>query len=72
VALTDFRKEVIIELFNEAGQPVKAFIVHRCWPSEYQALPDLEANSSAIAIETLKLENEGWERDEFVVEPKEP
>ncbi len=72
VALTDFRKDVVIELFNEAGQPVKAFIVHRCWPSEYQALPDLEANSSAIAIETLKLENEGWERDESVVEPKEP
>jgi phage tail-like protein len=72
VALSDFRKEVVIQLFNEAGQLVKAYNIHRCWPSEYQALPDLESNSSAVAIEMLKLEHEGWERDEAVVEPKEP
>ena len=72
VSLADFRKDVLIELFNEAGQLVKAFKVYRCWPSEYQALPDLEANANAVAIETLRLENEGWERDESVVEPAEP
>jgi phage tail-like protein len=72
VSLADFRKDVVIELLNEAGQVVKAFKVYRCWPSEYQALPDLEANTNAVAIETLKLENEGWERDEAVTEPTEP
>jgi phage tail-like protein len=63
---------VIIEIFNEAGQLVMAYKVYRCWVSEYQALPDLEANGSTILIEHIKLENEGWERDEAVLEPTEP
>ena len=71
VSLADFRKDVRIELLNEAGMVVKAFNVYRCWPSAYQALPDLEANANAVAIEMLKLENEGWERDESVPEPSE-
>ena len=49
-----------------------AYKVYRCWVSEYQALPDLDANANAVAIQTLKLENEGWERDEDVTEPTEP
>jgi phage tail-like protein len=72
VSLKDFRKNVIIELYNEAGQLVIAYKVFRAWVSEYQALPDLDANANAIAIQTLKLENEGWERDLDVVEPSEP
>ena len=73
VSLSDFRKDVRIELLNEAGQVVKAYLVHRCWPSEYQALPDLEADHpAAVAIERLVLQNEGWERDLAVVEPSEP
>ena len=72
VALADFRKEIIIDFFNEAGQKVLSYRVHRCWVSEYQALPDLDANANAIAIEHLKIENEGWERDNNVQEPKEP
>ena len=71
VSLKDFRKDIIIELYNEAGQLAVAYRVYRCWVSEFQALPDLDANANAIAIETLKLENEGWERDESVVEPDE-
>ena len=71
VSLAHFRKDLIIQLINEAGMVVKAFKVYRCWPSECQALPDLEANGNAVAIETLKLENEGWERDEAVKEPDE-
>jgi phage tail-like protein len=62
-SLADFRKEVIIDVFNEAGQKVISYTVHRCWVSEYQALPDLDANANAIAIQHIKLENEGWERD---------
>ena len=72
VSLQDFRKDVIIELYNEAGQKVIAYNVFRCWVSEYQALPDLDANANAIAIEHIKLENEGWERDTSVTEPEEP
>lgn len=71
-SLADFRKDIIIDLFNEAGQKVISYKVYRCWVSEYQALPDLDANANAVAIQTLKLENEGWERDEDVTEPAEP
>jgi phage tail-like protein len=72
VSLADFRKDIRIELLNEAGQIVIAYDVFRCWVSEYQALPDLDANASAVAIEHIKLENEGWQRDETVTEPTEP
>jgi phage tail-like protein len=72
VSLADFRKDVIIDVCNEAGQIVLSYRLFRCWPSEYQALPDLDANANAVAIQTLKLENEGWERDLDVVEPSEP
>jgi phage tail-like protein len=72
VSLKDFRKEIIIEVYNEAGQLAIAYKVYRCWVSEYQALPDLDANANAVAIQHLKLENEGWERDYEVTEPQEP
>jgi phage tail-like protein len=71
-SLADFRKDVIIEMYNEAGQLVIAYQVFRCWVSEYQALPELDASANAVAIQTLKLENEGWQRDEAVTEPAEP
>jgi phage tail-like protein len=72
VSLKDFRKDLIVEVYNEAGQLVIAYKVFRAWVSEYQALPDLDANANAVAIQTLKLENEGWERDYQVTEPAEP
>ncbi len=72
VSLADFRKDIIIELYNEAGQVVMAYKVYRCWVSEYQALPDLDAKDNLVAFETITLENEGWERDAEVVEPVEP
>ena len=72
VSLKDFRKDVVLELLNEAGQVVIAYKIFRCWVSEFQALPDLDANMAAVAIEHIKLENEGWERDQSVVEPVEP
>jgi phage tail-like protein len=72
VSLRDFRKDIIIEVYNEAGQLALAYKVYRCWVSEFQALPDLDANANAIAIQTIKLENEGWERDYDVTEPNEP
>jgi phage tail-like protein len=72
VSLKDFRKDIIIELYNEAGQLAISYKVYRCWVSEYQAMPELDANANAVAIQTLKLENEGWERDVEVTEPTEP
>jgi phage tail-like protein len=72
VSLADFRKNIIIDFFNEAGQKVISYQVYRCWVSEYQALPELDANANAVAIQHIKLENEGWDRDPAVVEPKEP
>ena len=72
VSLKDFRKDIILELYNEAGQLAIAYKIFRCWVSEYQALPELDANGNAVAIQTMKLENEGWERDVAVTEPSEP
>ncbi|TQF77318.1 phage tail protein [Elioraea sp. Yellowstone] len=72
VALRSFRKDILIDLYNEAGQLVLAYKVFRCWVSEYQALPDLDANANAVAIQMIRLENEGWERDTDVPEPSEP
>jgi phage tail-like protein len=72
VSLQDYRRDMIVELYNENGQLAIAYKVYRCWVSEYQALPELDANANAIAIQTIKLENEGWERDVTVTEPTEP
>ena len=70
-SLKDFRKDIQIEFYNEAGQLAIIYNVFRCWVSEYQCLPELDANANAVAIQTLKLENEGWERDYAVTEPSE-
>jgi phage tail-like protein len=72
VSLKDFRKDIIVEMYNEAGQLALAYKIFRCWVSEYHALPDLDANANAVAIQNIKLENEGWERDYDVAEPTEP
>ncbi len=72
VSLKDFRKDLItIEVYNEAGQLAIAYKVFRCWVSEFEALPELDADANAVAIQTLKLENEGWERDYDAPEPTE-
>jgi phage tail-like protein len=71
MSLKSFRKDVIVDVFNESGQKVLSYQLLRCWVSEYQALPQLDAGGAAVAIQTLKLENEGWTRDRAVVEPAE-
>jgi phage tail-like protein len=72
ISLKRFRKEVIVDIFNEADQQVLSYVLHRCWVSEFQAVPAMDAGSSAVAIETLKIELESWERDISVTEPNEP
>jgi phage tail-like protein len=71
VSLQDFRKDILLEVYNEAGQLVITYKIYRCWVSEFQSLADLDANANAVAIQHVKLENEGWERDVEVVEPSE-
>jgi len=71
MSLKNFRKDIILDIFNEAGQKVISYKVFRCWVSEYVAVPELDSNANAIAIQTLKVECEGWERDTSVVEPTE-
>jgi len=72
VSLADFRKDLIIDLFNEAGQKVMSFKIYRCWPSEYVSLGELNANDTCVALESITLQHEGWERDYEVTEPEEP
>ena len=72
VSLPDFRKDLTIDVYDETGQRAMAYKVFCCWVSEYQALPDLDAHAKAVTIQTIKLEHEGWERDDDVTEPSEP
>ncbi len=72
LSLRDYRKDIVIELCNEAGQLVIAYKVYRCWVSQFRALPELDAKTAGVAIESITLENEGWERDTSVNEPFEP
>lgn len=71
-SLADFRKDIILEVYNEAGQLVLAYKIYRCWVSEYQALAESDANANAVQIQEMKLEHEGFERDPAVTEPTEP
>lgn len=71
-SLADFRKAIEIVLLNEAGQPAKAWRVYRCWVSSFNSMPELDASSAGVAIESLTIEHEGWERDTSVTEPTEP
>lgn len=71
ISLKSFRKDIVVDVFNEANQKVLSYKLFRCWVSEYTALPALDAGSAAVAIESMKLELEGWERDVAVPEPAE-
>lgn len=71
ISLENFRKELTIELLNEQGTVAKVYHVHRCWVSSYQALPELDANANAVAIESMIIQNEGWSRDLSYAEPKQ-
>jgi phage tail-like protein len=68
-SLANFRKDLYLEFYNDAGQLTTAYNLHGCWPSEYKTLPDLDAGANAITIEHLKLECEDWERDKTISEP---
>lgn len=69
--LVGYKKELTLEVMNEKGQPVKRYFLHACWVSEFTAMPDLDANANAVAIENMKIELEGWERDSALTEQSE-
>lgn len=69
VSLKDFRKDITIQVCNQAGQIMKQYLAFNCWPTEYQGLPDLDASSNDVALETLTLANEGWQRDDSFAAP---
>ena len=69
--LAGYKKELTLEVMNERGQVAKRYFLHACWVSEFSAMPDLDANANAVAIEHLKVELEGWERDPSTTEPDE-
>ncbi len=71
-SLADFRKDISIYVFNEAGQVALVYNIYRCWVSEFTILPDMDANGEAVALQTIQLQNEGWEQDYDEKEPKEP
>ena len=66
ISLRDFRKDIVIEVYNEVGQLAIAYKLFRCWVSEFQALPDMDADANAVSIQHIKLENEGWVRDDNI------
>ncbi|MES2337783.1 MAG: phage tail protein [Pseudomonadota bacterium] len=72
VSLSDVRRDIVLEMYNEAGQKVLAYTIFRAWPSEFIAMPELDASGDAVAIMSLTLQTEGWERDTSVAEPVEP
>jgi len=72
VSLADFRKDIQIELYNQAGQLVIRYNVYRCWPSEYVALPELSSSANVVALASLTLQHEGWDRDQTVTQPTLP
>ncbi len=69
--LVNYKKELTLEVLNEKGHVAKRYFLHNCWVSEFTAVPDLDANANAVAIETMKVELEGWERDAETKEPDE-
>lgn len=70
-SLANLRRNVRIELLNEAGAPVHRYMLHNCWVSEFQATSDLDGGGNAVVLEHVKIENEGWEHDTSLTEPKE-
>jgi phage tail-like protein len=71
ISLRQFRKDVTVDVYNEAGQKVLGYNLMRCWVSEYTAMPQLDAQTAAVAIESIRVQLEGWERDLAVTEPTE-
>jgi len=69
--LAAYKKNLTLEMMNEKGHVAYRYFLYDCWVSEYTAMPELNANANAVAIESLKIELEGWDRDKDTKEPNE-
>jgi phage tail-like protein len=69
--LVAYKKELTLEVLNEKGQVATRYFLHGCWVSEFTAVPELDSNANTVAIESLKIELDGWERDPDSKEPSE-
>jgi len=69
--LAEYKKDMTLEFMNERGQIAYRYHLFRCWISEFTSMPELDANANAVAIESMKIEIEGWERDTATTEPDE-
>jgi phage tail-like protein len=70
-SLKDFRRDLVIDVYDETGQKVLSYQVFNCWVSEYQPISDLDANANAVLVQHIRLENEGWVRDVAMPAPAE-
>ena len=72
MSLVKYRRDVVINVLNLQGTPALTYHLRRAWVSEYQALPDLDANTmNTVGIQSIKIEHEGFVRDPGVAEPTE-
>jgi phage tail-like protein len=69
--LVEYKKVLTLEVLNEKGHAALRYFLHGCWVSEFTSVPALDANANAVAVETIKIELEGWERDVDTKEPDE-
>ena len=69
--LRNYKKALTVEMLNLRNQPAIRYFLFNCWPSSYTAMPDLSSMENAVAIESLVLEVEAWERDFDLAEPDE-
>jgi phage tail-like protein len=65
------KKDIVIDVFNEAGQKVISYYLYNCWVSEFQGIPELDEAAKATAIQTIKIENEGWKKDSSAMKAEE-
>jgi phage tail-like protein len=55
-------KDLIIDVFNEMGHKVTAYILTGCVVTQYQAAPDLDAGANAVSVTALELKFGGWKQ----------
>jgi len=72
MSLKNYRKNVVINVLNLQGVPAMSYTLLRAWVSDYQALPDFDANNlNTVGIQSVTFQHEGFVRDDQVGEPTE-
>jgi phage tail-like protein len=72
MSLLNYRRDVVINVMNLQGVPVISYVLRRAWVSEFQALPEFDANNmNTVGIQSIIMQHEGAFRDTAVVEPAE-